>query len=192
MHAVATSVVSTGLVFAVVLGLAPVLFAAAPVGPLRAVGEAAAILVLYDFAYYFFHRFALHTWSVGRRIHALHHSIRTPYARDSLYVHPAETAGGVLLFLGASLLVGPVGVASFGLAFLVYSLLNIWNHSAIDLPALAMRPFSALVRHHDIHHESMRSGYFGSIFPVWDLAFGTARGTAEMDALAAPAAEPPR
>jgi sterol desaturase/sphingolipid hydroxylase (fatty acid hydroxylase superfamily) len=90
---------------------------------------------------------------------------------DSLYVHPAETAGGVTLFLAAAFLVAPVGVLAFGMALLVYSVLNLWIHSAIDLPYL---PLSALVRHHDIHHESMKSGHYASISPLWDFVFGTA------------------
>ncbi|HEY8088744.1 MAG TPA: sterol desaturase family protein, partial [Polyangiaceae bacterium] len=61
-------------------------------------------------------------------------------------------------------------------AFLVYSLLNIWIHSAVDLPGL---PLSALVRHHDVHHETMKSGYYASITPIWDVLLGTARRTAE-------------
>jgi sterol desaturase/sphingolipid hydroxylase (fatty acid hydroxylase superfamily) len=174
----ANSIVSAGLIIGVTLGFSSRLFAPQPVGALRVLGQAAAILAIYDFAYYLFHRFALHAWSLGRRIHAVHHSIRTPYANDSLYVHPAETAGGATIFLVAAILVGPVSVLSFAIALLVYSLLNIWIHSAIDLPYV---PLSGLVRHHDIHHESMKAGYYASITPLWDLVFGTARRTASLE-----------
>src|SRR5260370_23451710 len=89
---IASSIVSTGLIIGVTVGFSSRLFVSHPVGAFRVLGEAAAILAIYDFGYYLFHRFALHDWSLGRRIHAVHHSIPTPYANDSLYVHPAETA----------------------------------------------------------------------------------------------------
>ena len=180
--AVVTSMVSTGLVYGATLACGSRLVTARPVGAVRAVLEAAAILAIYDFAYYLLHRFAFHGWSVGRRIHAVHHTIRTPYANDSFYIHPAETAAGVGLFLGAAALVGPVGEWSFGLAFLVYSLLNIWIHSAITLPFFPLRALSALVHHHDIHHESMKSGYYATLTPLWDVVFGTARRPAAVSA----------
>lgn len=166
--------VSIGLLFGVTLPFRSYLVLGEPVSLLRTVGEAAVILLLYDLGYYVMHRFAFHKWSVGRRIHAVHHSIRTPYARDSLYIHPAETVAGVGLFLGCTALVGPVGLSSFGLAFLIYSLLNVFIHSAIDLRLFPWRTLTALVRHHDVHHDSMRAGYYASITPLWDLIFGTA------------------
>ena len=166
--------VSIGLLFGVTLPLRSYLVLSEPVSVLRTLGEAAIILALYDLGYYVLHRFAFHKWSVGRRIHAVHHCIRTPYARDSLYIHPVETAAGVGLFLGCTALIGPVGLSSFGLAFLIYSLLNVFIHSSIDLRFFPLRSLTALVRHHDVHHASMRSGYYASITPLWDLVFGTA------------------
>jgi sterol desaturase/sphingolipid hydroxylase (fatty acid hydroxylase superfamily) len=174
-----TSALSTGLVFAITIASRHRLFSDEPVGVLRTIAQAAAILAIYDFGYYFMHRFAFHGWSVGRRVHAFHHAIRTPYVKDSLYTHPVETAAGVLLFLASAGLVaatmGGLGLASFGVAFFVYSALNLWNHSAIDLPHWWIRPLAVLVRCHDIHHESMKSGYYATITPLWDVVFGTAR-----------------
>ena len=109
------------------------------------------------------------------RMHAVHHRVRTPFARDSLYVHPLETAGGVGLLLVSVAAVGPVTVPGFGLAFLVYSLLNVFIHSAFHVPHPVFAPLNAMARNHDTHHASMRGGYYGSITPVWDLLFRTAR-----------------
>ena len=176
--AAVNSTLSTGMVFAVSLGFTSRLFAAQPVGALRCVAEAAAILAVYDLGYYFMHRFAFHGWSVGRRIHAVHHAIRSPYTTDSLYIHPAETIAGVGLFLGSTAvvaLIAPVSPWAFGLAFLVYSVLNLFNHSGIDVRFFPFGWLCALVRHHDIHHETMKSGYYATITPLWDVVFGTAR-----------------
>lgn len=171
---VSNSIVSTGLLFAVTLPFQDRLFVTASVGVWRAVYEAAAILLLYDFGYYLLHRFVLHEWSWGRKVHAVHHTVRTPYAKDSLYIHPIETALGMGLFLVCSVLMHPIGVSSFLLALLVYSLLNVFIHSAIDLRVFPFRTLTALVRHHDIHHDSMKAGYYASITPLWDIIFGTA------------------
>lgn len=147
----------------------------APAGAWRVLGEATLILLVNDFVYYFLHRFGFHGWSVGRRIHSMHHTIRTPYVLDALYVHPVETAGGVLGFLLSAALVGPVGLWSFGLAFLVYSLENLFIHSGIDLPFFPFNFFMGLVRNHERHHESMKGGYYASTTPIWDIVFRTTR-----------------
>jgi sterol desaturase/sphingolipid hydroxylase (fatty acid hydroxylase superfamily) len=171
----ANSVVSGGILVVVPLTLGSYLFVEKPVGVWRALGEAAAILLLYDLGYYLLHRFLFHEWSVGRRIHAVHHTIRTPYARDSLYIHPIETASGVGLLLACTAIVGPVGMSSFALALLTYSFLNVFIHSSFDVRVFPLRTLTALVRNHDTHHESMKSGYYASITPLWDVVFGTAR-----------------
>jgi sterol desaturase/sphingolipid hydroxylase (fatty acid hydroxylase superfamily) len=174
--AVVNSLVSTGMIFAVTLAFRSFLFMPGNVGVLRTVGQALAILALYDLGYYLLHRFLLHEWSVGRRVHSVHHSIRTPYAKDSLYIHPAETVAGVGLFLLCTAVVGPVGLFSFGLAFFIYSLLNVFIHSGLDVRSFPLKTLTAVVRHHDTHHDSMKSGCYGSISPLWDLAFGTTGG----------------
>ena len=46
-------------------------------------------------------------------------------------------------------------------------------HSAIDLQTFPFRTLTSLVRHHDIHHDSMKAGYYASITPLWDVIFRT-------------------
>lgn len=169
------SVVSTGMFFAATFGGFDVLLYTGALGAGRALFEVAAVLLLYDFLYYLLHRFVFHAWEVGARWHRFHHRIRSPRTKDSLYVHPMETFLGVATMLVSIAALGVVGgmhVMSFAIAFLVYSLLNLFVHSAIRLPWL---PLSALSRHHDAHHASMRGGYYASITPIWDVVFRTAR-----------------
>lgn len=168
------SAVSTGIVFALSFLLHGLLFRAETGGAARLVLEVVLVLLLYDFGYYLLHRFVFHEWSVGRRWHAVHHRIRTPYAADSLFIHPIETALGVLLLMVCVLIVGPISVYAFGATFLIYSVLNVFIHSGFHLPFFPFRGLSALVTHHDIHHESMKSGYYASMTPLFDILFGTA------------------
>jgi len=66
-------------------------------------------------------------------------------------------------------------VWSFGAAFLVYSVLNVFVHSAFHLPFFPFRWLSSLSAHHDAHHSSMKGGYYASLSPLWDWVFRTAR-----------------
>lgn len=172
---IVSTVVSTGMV----LGLPNLFHRALFVDSARPIWrmalEVIGILAAYDLGYYLMHRFVLHEWGPGSRIHAVHHRIRTPYVQDSLYVHPIETALGVGLLFGCTWLIGPVSVYSFGAVLLVYSLLNLFIHSAFRLPFFPFRTLSSLSAHHDAHHSSMKGGYYGSITPLWDALFKTAR-----------------
>jgi sterol desaturase/sphingolipid hydroxylase (fatty acid hydroxylase superfamily) len=172
---VLSSIVSTAMVLALPNLFHDALFVDAARPLWRMAFEVVGILALYDVGYYLLHRFVLHAWSPGSRVHAVHHRIRTPYVMDSLYVHPSETALGVGLLLGCTWVVGPVSVFSFGVTFLVYSLLNLFIHSAFHLPFFPFRGLSSLSAHHDAHHASMKGGYYGSITPLWDILFRTAR-----------------
>ena len=171
---VMNSAVSGGLLLGIPLLFQSKLFVLGSVGIFRTVYEIVAVLALYDLGYYLLHRFVFHEWSVGRRIHSVHHTIRTPYAKDSLYIHPIETASGVGLLLVCTAVVGPVGMWSFGIVLFIYSLLNVFIHSAVDLRFFPFRSLTALVRNHNIHHDSMKSGFYASITPLWDYVFGTA------------------
>ena len=173
MNSAVNSVVSVGLVFGLIFVLHDQLISADPATAQRLILEPLAILVLYDFGYYVLHRFAFHEWKPGRKIHSVHHKIRTPYAQDSVYIHPVETMLGVGLLMACTLIVGPVSVYSFGVCFFVYSVLNIFIHSAFDLPFFPFRWISSLSRNHDAHHRSMNGGYYASLTPLWDVVFGT-------------------
>jgi sterol desaturase/sphingolipid hydroxylase (fatty acid hydroxylase superfamily) len=140
--------------------------------------EVVLVLGLYDFGYYLLHRFVFHGWLVGRRWHAVHHRVRTTYARDSLYIHPAETALGVLLMLGCVAAVGVglggVSVVGFGVAFGVYSIWNVVIHSGLRLDVREIRWITHMIGAHDAHHEAMKGGNYSSISPVFDVLFRTA------------------
>lgn len=175
VSSVLNSIASIGVLFGSVFLLHDQLFYSGVQSTGRLIWEPIAVLALYDFGYYLLHRFVFHEWKLGRRIHAVHHKIRTPYAQDSLYIHPVETVLGVGLLMACTLIVGPISVYSFGVVFFAYSVLNILIHSAFALPFFPVRWLSALSRNHDTHHHSMKGGYYASISPLWDHVFGTAR-----------------
>jgi len=142
--------------------------------PWLIVPHAAGILLLYDFFYYFLHRYAFHEWPLLRQVHVVHHKVRHPTAIDSLYLHPVETLLGVGLMMFSVWLCGPVGIPTFGLVFLVYSTFNILVHAGLNLPFFPFRALSFLARKHDVHHTSMKGGNYASLTPLFDILFGTA------------------
>ena len=151
-----------------------VLFVDGEVGVLRVLAEGLAIVLVYDFLYYLAHRFLFHG-PLMHRFHAVHHVAKHPIAIDSLYVHPAETAVGLVLLMGSTALVAlvsPVHVVSFAAMFAVYSLMNIAIHSGLDLWWLG--PFNHMAKKHDRHHVSMKAGNYASITPLFDVVFRTA------------------
>ena len=168
------SVVSTAMVFGVCFGLHAQLFIESQQPWFTILLQTTLILALYDLGYYFLHRYVFHEWSVGRKWHGVHHRIRSPYVNDSLFIHPIETILGLALFFLCVLTVGPVSVYAFGFAFFVYSAWNLFIHSAFDLPFFPFKTMSSLVTHHDLHHRSMKAGYYASLTPIYDILFGTA------------------
>jgi sterol desaturase/sphingolipid hydroxylase (fatty acid hydroxylase superfamily) len=167
-------VLSGALVFVLVYATQPWLITEGSPSAWRLVLDAFLVLALYDFLYYWMHRWAFHEWSVLRRVHVVHHAVRHPHSVDSLYLHPLETFLGLALLLVCSMIVGPVHAATFTVTFAVYSFLNILVHSGLTLPFFPFRVVSFLARKHDLHHTSMKGGNFASLTPVFDRLFGTA------------------
>ncbi|MEM6790146.1 MAG: sterol desaturase family protein [Myxococcota bacterium] len=168
---------SSAISLLVVLGATYVLFdhlfVATSVGVGRILLEAAAILVIYDFAYYFFHR-AMHHKRLMKPVHGVHHRARNPSALESFYLHPLELLGGLALLLGATALVGPVHVYAFGTAFFFYSTLNIIIHAGLRMRHPLLRPLDYLIRKHHIHHMGDFRKNYSSLTPLPDLIFRTA------------------
>ena len=165
---------SGALVFALTYLASPwLLDEGASIG-LRAVGHAIVILLVYDLAYYFMHRYAFHELTWLKKVHAVHHRVRAPTAIESLYLHPLETFLGQLLLTVTACALGPVAPLTWIGILAVHSTLNIVVHAGLDLPFPPFRALSYLSRKHAIHHVSMRGGNYASLTPLWDLMFGTA------------------
>ena len=165
--------VSIALIFAMMFGLRDHLYYehAAPVW--RYVLEAVTVVLLYDFGYYFVHRYPFHEWKMLRGVHSIHHAARNPRVVDSLLLHPVETLLGLALFFGSVALVGGVQVYTLCLLFTTYTAFNILNHAGIDVPHFPFKILGILAAKHDRHHHSMLSGNYASITPLPDILFGT-------------------
>lgn len=164
---------SGGMLFAFTYLFMDHLFYETPAPAWRSALEFFGVLVVYDFLYYFLHRYPFHHWGWLKNVHAVHHTARYPIAVDSLYLHPVENFLGLALYTFCIYLVGPISVPAFAVLMFVYSFLNIAVHAGIRFP-FPLNYFSMLARKHDVHHATMSAGNYASITPLPDMLFGTA------------------
>lgn len=167
------TVFSVTLIFGILYGLGDWLHYEGSVPLWRHLLEAATVILIYDFGYYFMHRYPFHEWEMLRGVHAVHHAARNPRVIDSMLMHPVEAAMGLSLFFGSVALVGGVHIVTLGALFTAYTAFNVLNHAGVDAPSFPFKTLGVLARKHDKHHHSMRSGNYASITPLPDMIFGT-------------------
>ncbi len=170
---VLNSTVSIALIFGVMYGLGDYLYYDHAIPAWRFVLEAITVILIYDFGYYFMHRYLFHEWKILRGVHSVHHAARNPRVIDSLLLHPVETFMGLSLFFGSVALVGGVHLYTLGVLFVTYTAFNILNHAGVDIPHFPVKTLGILAAKHDRHHHSMISGNYASITPLPDIIFGT-------------------
>jgi sterol desaturase/sphingolipid hydroxylase (fatty acid hydroxylase superfamily) len=165
--------VSITLIFSVMFGFGEYLYHDHDIPLWRFLLEALTVLLIYDFGYYFMHRYPFHEWKILRGVHSVHHAARNPRHFDALLLHPVETILGLGLFFGSVALVGGVHIVTLGVLFTLYTALNILNHAGVDAQRFPFKTLGKLAVVHDRHHHSMRSGNYASITPLPDILFGT-------------------
>jgi sterol desaturase/sphingolipid hydroxylase (fatty acid hydroxylase superfamily) len=138
--------------------------------------EIVSVLMVFDFLYYLTHRFLFHGPPL-RKIHAVHHEVRRPSYVDALYVHPAETAIGLLLYMGSALLLslffGPFSAVSVAIATVVFTQINTINHTYVELPYFPFKTLDYITTKHGKHHENMDMGNYATLTMTYDYLFGT-------------------
>lgn len=138
------------------------------------------ILMVYDFFYYFTHRFLFHASPLGGPLmwmHAVHHQQKNPCRLDSNYLHPLETCIGLALYCGTvtllAALMGNFQVVTVVVTYVLFLEINEHNH---DLMEISRFPFKNMHRKaylHHVHHARFTGGNFGTISSLYDWLFGT-------------------
>ena len=168
------AVLSLLAVFAMTFAIYPYTFHDQPVGAARLVFEVLAILLVYDFAYYWLHR-VMHTKKGMRWVHGRHHEVRNPTAMESFYLTPMELFAGLGLLLACTWVLGPVSIYSFAVVFFIHTTLNITVHSGLLSKRLLLWPIDHLTHKHYTHHAGNYDNNFASLTPFWDMLFRTAK-----------------
>lgn len=169
-----TSLLSLVTIFGVVYVFHDRLFHARSVSWWTILGETLAIILVYDFIYYFAHR-VMHHPKLLRAVHGVHHRARNPSALESFYQHPAELLTGLTLLFGSIWLLGPVHEYTFVATFFIYSNINIIVHAGFTSGSKWFMPFDFLVRKHHLHHAEDPQKNYSTMTPLPDWIFGTAR-----------------
>ena len=137
------------------------------------IGQVLAVLVLYDFMLYWVHRL-FHVPFLMRHVHGVHHRVRSPKAVDDFYKSPLDSVWVTALLFGSIAIVGPLSTSAFVGTLFAYVFIHNALHSGLSFPHPVFRLTNHWARRHGMHHAENPSANFGVIFPIWDLAFGTA------------------
>ena len=132
-------------------------------------------LLIFDFAYYWFHR-AQHRFAWLWAQHKLHHSDQSLNVTTALRHHWLEEPLRVFfMVLPMAVLFGLTPAYSAGLAF-VLSFWGFYIHANVNMHFGPLNRVLCTPQLHRLHH-SIRSEHqdvnFAAIFPIYDLLFGT-------------------
>ena len=141
-----------------------------------------ATIIALDLVSYLWHR-ANHVVPAFWRLHRVHHSDVAFTSSTSLRFHPGELLLSLPLRLVAVVLLGApaVGVVAFEAVFTIANLLehgDINVHARLERVADRLVVTPALHRFHHTRAGKQRDHNFGTIFVLWDRAFGTYRPNA--------------
>ncbi len=174
INVIGNSIISATFVLSVLYfgGGAMVYDESIQVSMLTIFGEVLAVLMVYDFMYYFAHRI-MHYPKLMKYVHGVHHYIRYPTAFESVYLHPIEGFIGIGLFLLSNFMLGPISATSFLIAFFLLSSINILTHANVRFNHRIFTLSNYWAERHDIHHGTQLNKNFSSIFPFYDQYFDT-------------------
>ncbi|MBK7875111.1 MAG: sterol desaturase family protein [Planctomycetes bacterium] len=133
-----------------------------------------AAIVVVDFLLYWLHR-AQHRFELLWRTHSFHHSVdqlwwfsgfRTSFLHSLLYNVPQAIV---------PLFVFQLSPLAAGLGFAFGVLVQLWEHSNVDVDIGILRHVVITPKYHRIHHAAIepQNKNFAPILALWDKLFGT-------------------
>ena len=138
-----------------------------------------AILLVYDFLYYWLHRVFFHG-TLLRKEHSIHHQAQRPTVGDSAFIHPWEAFLGIFVFMVATPIIAlvsgaPVHAVTAGLAAVAWAQLTQLNHAWTNLPKGSglNRWVNYVTAVHRAHHVGMGGGNYATLTTIYDRLFGT-------------------
>jgi sterol desaturase/sphingolipid hydroxylase (fatty acid hydroxylase superfamily) len=139
------------------------------------------ILMVYDFFYYFTHRFLFHDNGVFGApllwMHAVHHRQHNPCRWDASYIHPLEVAIGLGLYVMTIFLLsrfmGNFPVATIVITWVAFTEINLHNHDLWTVDHFPFRYLNTMSVMHHNHHATFTGGNYATISLLYDWMFGT-------------------
>lgn len=153
------------------LDAAPFVYAA---GTLAMIGGCLLTILIWDFFYYWWHRWQ-HSWGPLWRVHCLHHMDETLGVSTNMRVHWLEEIGRTAtIFLPMAFLFnlpmhgGFIAIVVTAWTAFIHANLRLylsWGSALVAGPQVHRIHHSRLEEHHDRN--------FAAFFPIWDIIFGT-------------------
>ncbi|MDE2445537.1 MAG: sterol desaturase family protein [Alphaproteobacteria bacterium] len=122
--------------------------------------------------------FALHRVRSLWAFHRIHHCDENLEATSALRHHPVEDFIALVTGIALAFLLTP-SLNTLVFAFAIIMLINLFNHSRIELPDRVSTLLEWIVvtpRLHRVHHSPLArqtDSNFGGTFTIWDRLFGT-------------------
>jgi sterol desaturase/sphingolipid hydroxylase (fatty acid hydroxylase superfamily) len=143
-----------------------------PVGRLPLAVQVVLAIVVFDLAWYTYHRVAhrsLRLW----RVHGAHHSPSQLYVLMHGVFHPFdELVVRFVLGLVVFRFVGFTPNATF-VALVIIGTVGIISHTNADIRIWAFNHLLIGPETHRYHHSADHNGNYGTVTSIWDQAFGT-------------------
>jgi methylsterol monooxygenase len=141
--------------------------------------QIAVIMVIDDIWFYTCHRLLHGNAWLFKKIHSIHHRVRSPLPLDYLYVQPLEWMMGALGVLSGLLAVyvywGSVSAYAIVLYAVFRSVHEVHIHSGMPSRGLARLKYLGSAEHHGMHHAKLKYNY-ASTFKWLDRVLGTKEG----------------
>jgi sterol desaturase/sphingolipid hydroxylase (fatty acid hydroxylase superfamily) len=154
---------------------------------LPAVVATIAGVILYDYAYYWWHK-AMHLAPFCWRFHNVHHTDLDMDVSTASRFHIGEVLLSIFFRVAVVGLLG-FGVWTLAIYELLFSVANQFQHSNWRLPIGLERVLNRIIvtpRMHGTHHSIVRretDSNWGTVFSLWDRLHGTLRIDVPQDAL---------
>ena len=133
------------------------------------------MLLVHDSYFYWTHRW-MHSKSVYRLVHRVHHLSTNPSPWAAMAFHPLESVveGSVIALIAFLFPVHPLAIGIFLLLMMIY---NVYGHLGYELypKGFSRSPIGKWVNtsvNHNMHHQSIQGNY-GLYFLWWDRWMGT-------------------
>jgi len=143
--------------------------------------DSVIILMVYDFFYYFTHRFIFHDGGIFGgpllHMHGVHHRQHNPCRWDASYINPLEIAIGLGLYVFTifllSCIMGNFNVLTVVITWVAFTELNLHNHDLWTENRFPFKYLNYAAKLHHFHHIRFTGGNFATISPLYDWMFGT-------------------
>lgn len=139
-------------------------------------GYAVTFFFIFDFFYYWFHRFQ-HTWSVFWQQHKLHHSEESLNVTTTMRHHWLEDWLRIFIVILPMSWLFKLHHGQVGLIWAAVLLWGYFIHLNLNLRLGWLSYVISGPVYHRIHHSSLpqhQDKNFAAFFPIWDIIFGSA------------------